>query len=131
MASLSYSYARARYLDAPELRRVPNSPEHMVSFKGAVPLFGKALTLATRLTVESLRLDRNSSDEDPPQEETEAAAIWDVVLSGQVDPGGLRYNVGVYNAADWRYTAPTAVQYTVPKFPQSGRTFLVSANMSF
>lgn len=134
MASLSYSYARARYLDESadvKLRRVPNSPEHMGSFKGALPIFGKALTLGTRLTVESVRLDRNVAEGDPPQTETEASAIWDVVLSGQVDLGGLRYNVGVYNVADWRYTAPTAVQFTIDKFPQSGRTFLVSANLTF
>ncbi|WP_437484784.1 TonB-dependent receptor [Sorangium sp. So ce1014] len=138
MASASYSYAKAQYLEdsgVDNLRQVPNSPEHMASFRGAVPLFGKALGLASRLTIEAPRYDRNVKEgrlEDgvPEQTQTEPAVIWDIVLSGQVDVGGLRYNVGVYNVGDWRYTAPTAAQYTIAKFPQNGRTFLASLNMS-
>ncbi|WP_438026231.1 TonB-dependent receptor domain-containing protein [Sorangium sp. So ce233] len=135
MASVSYSYAKAQYLeDAGEnqLRGVPNSPEHMGSVRGAVPLFGKALGLASRLTVEAPRYDRNvRATSDIKQTKTEPAVIWDIVLSGQVDVGGLRYNVGVYNVGDWRWTAPTAAQYTIAKFPQNGRTFLASVNMNF
>ncbi|WP_437953144.1 TonB-dependent receptor [Sorangium sp. So ce296] len=135
MASLSYSYAKARYLekgDANERRNVPNSPEHMASARGAAPLFGKAVVLASRLTVEAPRYDRNIKEDPalPPQTKTEPAVIWDIVVSGQLDVGNLRYNVGVYNVGDWRWTAPTAAQYTIAKFPQSGRTFLASLNMS-
>jgi len=135
MAAVQYSYSRARYSEASGvnlLRRVPNSPEHMGSFRGAVPLFGKELTLASRLTIESPRFDRNIATDSPlPQEQTEPAVIWDVVLSGQVDEYRLRYNVGVYNVGDWRYSLPTAPQYTIDKFPQSGRTFLASVNVNF
>ncbi|MGK4009159.1 TonB-dependent receptor [Sorangium sp. So ce1036] len=144
MASVSYSYAKAQYLEESgrnEWREVPNSPEHMGSIRGAMPLFGKALGLASRLTLEAPRHDRNvRTYEDVPPEErpvpiprqtkTEPAVIWDIVLSGQVDLGGLRYNVGVYNVGDWRWTAPTAAQYTIAKFPQNGRTFLASINMN-
>ncbi|AUX38413.1 hypothetical protein SOCE836_106570 [Sorangium cellulosum] len=135
MASLSYSYAKARYLEdsgVNERREVPNSPEHMASARGAAPLFGKAVVLASRLTVEAPRFDRNISTASsaPPQTKTEPAMIWDIVVSGQLDVGNLRYNVGVYNVADWRWTAPTAAQYTIAKFPQNGRTFLASLNMS-
>ncbi|WP_438017400.1 TonB-dependent receptor [Sorangium sp. So ce315] len=135
MASVSYSYAKAQYLeDAGEnqLRAVPNSPEHMASFRGAVPLFGKALGLASRLTVEAPRYDRNirATDLLNSQTKTDPVVIWDIVLSGQVDVGGLRYNVGVYNVGDWQWTAPTAAQYTIAKFPQNGRTFLASLNMN-
>ncbi|AUX27687.1 hypothetical protein SOCEGT47_082850 [Sorangium cellulosum] len=142
MASVSYSYAKAQYLekgDANALRQVPNSPEHMGSIRGAMPLFGKALGLASRLTVEAPRYDRNvrTYEElppelrpDVPQTKTEPVVIWDIVVSGQVDLGGLRYNVGVYNVGDWRWSAPTAAQYTIAKFPQNGRTFLASINMN-
>ncbi|KYF52293.1 TonB-dependent receptor [Sorangium cellulosum] len=134
MASVSYSYAKAQYLeDAGEnqLRAVPNSPEHMASVRGAVPLFGKALGLASRLTVEAPRYDRNvRATSEIEQTQTEPVVIWDLVLSGQVDVGGLRYNVGVYNVGDWQWTAPTAAQYTIAKFPQNGRTFLASLNMN-
>lgn len=134
MVSASYSYARAQYLedDGENLhRRVPNSPEHMASVRGAVPLFGKALGLASRLTVEAPRFDRYIKETDPKEQtETEPVVIWDIVLSGQVDVGGLRYNVGVYNVGDWRWRAPTASQYTVEKFPQNGRTFLASLNLT-
>lgn len=134
MASASYSYAKAQYLEdsgVDNLRNVPNSPEHMGSIRGAVPLFGKALGLASRLTVEAPRYDRNVYTASPePQTKTEPVVIWDIVLSGQVDVGGLRYNVGVYNVGDWRWRAPTAAQYTIAKFPQNGRTFLASLNMN-
>ncbi|WP_437762507.1 TonB-dependent receptor [Sorangium sp. So ce281] len=128
MASLSYSYSRARYLDKgdvdDELKKVPNSPEHMAAVKGTVPLFGKALMLSTRLTVESSRIDKNLTETDP-------AVIWDVVLSGQTDVAGLRYNMGVYNVADWEYEAPISPQFTATRMPQAGRTFLLSANLNF
>ncbi|KYF70285.1 TonB-dependent receptor domain-containing protein [Sorangium cellulosum] len=134
MASVSYSYAKAQYLEdagVNQLRAVPNSPEHMGSVRGAVPLFGKALGLASRLTVEAPRYDRNvRANPDISQTKTDPVVIWDIVLSGQVDVGGLRYNVGVYNVGDWRWTAPTAAQYTIAKFPQNGRTFLASLNMN-
>ncbi|MGK3988957.1 TonB-dependent receptor [Sorangium sp. So ce136] len=134
MASASYSYAKAQYLEKSgvnERREVPNSPEHMASVRGAAPLFGKAVVLASRLTVEAPRYDRNVLvDPNTTQTQTEPAVIWDIVLSGQLDVGGLRYNVGVYNVGDWRWTAPTAAQYTIAKFPQNGRTFLASVNMS-
>lgn len=142
MASASYSYAKAQYLEedgVDKLRQVPNSPEHMGSVRGAAPLFGKAVVLASRLTVEAPRFDRNVKTyegETPPpdgvpnQTKTEPAVIWDIVVSGQLEVGGLRYNVGVYNVGDWRYTAPTAAQYTIAKMPQNGRTFLASLNMS-
>ncbi|KYF95923.1 TonB-dependent receptor [Sorangium cellulosum] len=142
MAAASYSYAKARYLEESGVnkrRNVPNSPEHMASARGAAPLFGKAVVLASRLTVEAPRYDRNVKTYEgevppetgiPPQTKTEPVVIWDIVISGQLDVGNLRYNVGVYNVADWRWRAPTAAQYTIAKFPQSGRTFLASLNMS-
>ncbi|HTN91448.1 MAG TPA: TonB-dependent receptor [Sorangium sp.] len=133
MASASYSYAKAQYLEdagVDERRQVPNSPEHMGSVRGAAPLFGKAVVLASRLTVEAPRYDRNVLTSSPEQTKTEPVVIWDIVLSGQLDVGGLRYNVGVYNVGDWRWTAPTAAQYTIAKFPQNGRTFLASVNMN-
>ncbi|WP_437548143.1 TonB-dependent receptor [Sorangium sp. So ce367] len=128
MASVSYSYSRARYLRDEGvdevLTKVPNSPEHMAAVKGTVPLFGKALMLSTRLTVESQRIDKNLKETDP-------AVIWDVVLSGQTDVAGLRYNMGVYNVADWEYEAPISPQFTATRMPQAGRTFLLSANLNF
>ncbi|WP_437676131.1 TonB-dependent receptor domain-containing protein [Sorangium sp. So ce131] len=128
MASASYSFARARYLRegdvSDEEETVPNSPEHMVSVKGAVPVLGKALTLATRLTVEAPRLDKTLTKTDP-------AVIWDVVLSGQADVAGLRYNVGVYNVADWEYEGPISPQFSATRIAQPGRTFLLSANLNF
>src|SRR5207237_1155095 len=65
MAAATYSFSRVRY-DAPGLRNVPNSPQHLGSLKIAVPVLLRALTAMTRVSVEGPRWDRNSSPDDPP-----------------------------------------------------------------
>ena len=79
MLALSYSFQRSRFSNgdslsallgfdkSPEFRRVANSPEHLGSVKGALPILGRALTLASRLSVESGRYDRNERRGDDAQ----------------------------------------------------------------
>ena len=96
MAAATYSFSRVRY-DAPGLRNVPNSPQHLGSLKIAVPVVQRALTAMTRVSVEGPRWDRNASPEDPPQRQTGTAVIWDLVLSGELPEWHARYSLGVYN----------------------------------
>ncbi|AKT37053.1 TonB-dependent receptor domain-containing protein [Chondromyces crocatus] len=129
MAAASYSFSQARYTNQDEAPyvNVPNSVQHMGSLRGAIPLFGKLLALASKITIEGPRYDAVAAD----QQLTDPAFIWDLVLSGQLDRGGLSYNVGVYNLADWRYSLPLGPDFTPRRLPQNGRTFLASANLNF
>lgn len=143
MVAASYSYQRSTYLagsstsDALELnedpsrRRVANSPEHLGSLKAAVPISGRDVTLGSRVSAEGPRHDRYELDADPPQRRVSGAVIWDVVFSGAAPRWGLRWAAGVYNAFDWRYSAPVSAELVQRRIVQNGRTALFSADVSF
>jgi outer membrane receptor for ferrienterochelin and colicin len=143
MLSLSYSIQRSRFLSedslssllafekSPDFRRVANSPEHLGSVKGALPILGRNLTLASRLSWESGRYDRNELRTDEPQGKTDAFAIWDIVLTGREERSRLSWAVGVYNAFDWRYALPVSAEFSQRSIMQNGRSFLASADVAF
>ncbi len=143
MLAVSYSFQRSRFLNgtsmssllafnqSPDFRRVANSPEHLASVKAALPILGRAVTLASRLSVESGRYDRNERTNDDPQGKTEAFAIWDIVLTGREARHGFSWAAGVYNAFDWRYSLPVSVEFPQRTITQDGRTFLFSADVAF
>lgn len=150
MLGADYGYQHSRFLasdavsdlftPAPDLRRVPNSPEHLASLKAAVPILGRGLTLANRVTVQGAVYDRNedASTPCPPcQTKLDPSVIWDMVLTGREDRWGLTYSVGAYNVTDWRYSAPVSNEFTqdsgrsLTSIVQNGRTFLASANVRF
>ena len=131
MLSASYSYQNVQYVNDPTLREVPNAPSHLASFRGAFPILGRTLMGMTRLTVEGPRADRNVRVTDPPQGTTDWAAIWDLVLSGEVERMGVRYNVGLYNVANWRYDAVLSGEFRQRTIVQNGRTVLASLSTWF
>lgn len=143
MLAATYSFQRSRFLkdsafssllkfdQSPDFRHVANSPEHLGSIKGALPLLGRALTLASRLTVESGRYDRNERVQDDVQSKTEAFAIWDIVVTGREERHHFSWAAGVYNAFDWRYDLPVSAEFTQRTILQDGRTFLFSADVAF
>ena len=143
MLGADYAYQYSQFLSstslsdlftltrANNLRHVPNSPHSLASFKGAVPVLVRGMTLATRVTVQGPVYDRNEVVGDPPQSKIDSSVIWDLVLSGREDRWGLTYSIGVYNVTDWRYYAPVSVEFTQPSIVQNGRTFLASANWRF
>jgi outer membrane receptor protein involved in Fe transport len=143
MLALSYSVQRSRFLSNDSLsalfgfersadyRRVANSPEHLASVKGALPILGRALTLASRLSIESGRFDRNEDVGSDPQGTTDAFAIWDVVVTGSEERHGFSWAAGVYNAFDWRYTLPVSAEFTQQRIAQDGRSFLLSGELKF
>ena len=115
----------------PQRRNVANAPTHLASVKGAVPIIGHGLTAATRLSLEGPRWDRFEDVGDAPQEQTDAAVVWDIVLSGRELRWGLSYALGVYNAFDWRYSLPVSDELRQRTIDQAGRTLLASAELAF
>jgi hypothetical protein len=131
MLGATYSYQKARYDGGNGLRDVPNSLEHLASFKGAVPILGRTLMAMSRVSIEGPRPDRNDAADAPPQESTPTGVIWDFVLSGEVERMGVRYALGVYNAMDWRYTAIPSGEFRQRQIVQAGRTLLANVTVSF
>lgn len=131
MLAGSYSLQRAEYLDDPNLRRVPNSPVQLASMKGAVPILGRTLMGMTRVSVEGPRPDRNDRTTDAPQGTTDTGVIWDIVLSGEAEKLGVKYAIGAYNVADWRYDAVPSGEFRQRTIVQNGRTFLATVSLSF
>jgi len=130
---------RARYLQNEDgaLRNVPNSPELLGSVRGAVPIIARALLLTSRVTYVGSRWDRYDSTLDengdfaPHQDKTGAAVLWDVVFTGEAERTGIRYAVGVYNAFDWRFTAPVSREFIQRSILQNGRTLYASVSVAF
>ncbi|HEY8077982.1 MAG TPA: TonB-dependent receptor [Labilithrix sp.] len=145
MLGASYSFQKSRYLasrsitelaafsQASDLREVPNSPNHLGSIRGGVPIIQRALVLMSRITLEGPRYDRNDSNAPgtPPQGTTPPVFLWDFVFSGQEPRWGLTYAFGVYNAFDTRWTVPVSAEFRQTQIPQNGRTLMALAAISF
>lgn len=145
MVSASYSLQKSRYLKssaigdilsfapARDLREVPNSPNHLASVKGGVPIIGRALILMNRITVEGPRPDRNDAAGPglPPQLSTPPSVLWDIVFSGGEPRWGLQYAIGIYNAFDARWSVPVSAEFRQTTMPQNGRTFLATGALTF
>ena len=130
MLAGQYSLSLARYVkNDQDLRQVPNSPPHLASVKGAVPIIGRSLTVMSRATLEGSRYDRLETVGDSPQGKTDAAVVWDVVFSGEMMNSKVHYNIGAYNIADWHYSAPVSGEFRMTTIPQPGRTLLASVNV--
>jgi len=131
MLAGTYTYQKARYTGDNTLRDVPNSIEHLASFRGAVPILGRTLMAMTRVSFEGPRPDRNELRTDAPQLTTDPAVIWDFVLSGEVERMAVRYALGIYNALDWKYSVIPSGEFRQRQLVQNGRTVLASLTLSF
>ncbi|MDF2695529.1 MAG: hypothetical protein K0S65_3912 [Labilithrix sp.] len=112
---------------------MPNSPNHLASIRGGVPILSRALMLMSRLTFEGPRFDRNDTNgpDEPAQRSTASAFLWDVVFSGSEARWGLSYGFGVYNAFDARWRVPVSAEFRPTTIVQSGRTLLAYAAVTF
>jgi outer membrane receptor protein involved in Fe transport len=108
---------------------VPNSPWLLAGIKGAMPIVGRALRLATRVSYVSNRWDRDDQPGNPAQTQTPAAIVWDVSLHGEADDGHIRYSLGVYNLADVRSPVPVSSEFQQVSYPQVGRTIMASLDL--
>jgi outer membrane receptor protein involved in Fe transport len=144
MVAASYSFQRAVYLasgsladfvsmtHSPLYREVPNSPTHLASVRGAVPILSRGLTLMSRLSFDGPRYDSNDTPAaGAPQSRTDSAIVWDVVFSGSEVRWGLNYSLGVYNAFDSRAMYPVSNEFRQTAISMTGRSFMASANVSF
>ncbi len=143
MVAANYTLQKAEYLNDPNAREVPNSPRHLGSIKGVVPIVGRALTLGTRLSVIGPSYDLNKRNtalgcddgngnlQCAPQGKTDAGAVWDIVLSGEAERLKLRYAVGLYNAMDWKYSTVPSAEYAQRTIRQPGRNVYAQVTMSF
>ncbi len=132
MASATVSVQKARYLDAPDLRQVPNSPYVLGSLKGAAPIVGKSLMLMARVSVEGPRFDSFTGTTDTePQLKSRVGILGDLVFTGEIERLNARYSVGVYNLADSRYETAPSREYRQRFILQNGRSFLANVTVSF
>ena len=124
MLVAQYSFQRTRIDALFDGEQLPNSPTHMGSVKLVAPITSRALRLASRVSTDLGRLDRNLDEADP-------AVLWDLTLSGEGQGMGLRYSIGVRNLLDWRYTQPVGDDIPDLGVPQAGRTFQVEVSAQF
>lgn len=144
MLSASTSVQKASYLNDDNLRQVPNSPWVLGSAKAVVPIIGRSLVLATRVSVEGPRFDTRVSRRDiacdpeglaevtcPRQGTTDTGVVWDLVFSGVVERFNATYNVGVYNAMDWQYDTVPSTEFAQRTIRQRPRSFLAQVALNF
>ena len=127
MLAASYGYQRAQRTGTTESDPVlDNVPEHLASVRAVVPVVRDIVSLGFRATLESPRRVRFHADE-----RTRPAVVADATLSGALSSVGLRYVLGVYNLADWRYEVPVDSTFASRTMPQNGRRFLFNLQYTF
>jgi outer membrane receptor for ferrienterochelin and colicins len=127
MFGLSYGYERAQYLDplAPDPRFI-NTPEHLASIRGVLPIVKDLVSLGARATLEAPRRIGLTN-----QGRTGTAVIADLTLSGGVKRFGLSYVLGIYNVTDARYAYPVTETYLSKTVAQNGRTLLADLTFTY
>lgn len=121
--NLHYAYQNTRAGKLLAGRELVNSPEHSVGAKAIVPLLNRTIRLATKLGVQTGRLDRSGG-------RTEPTVQWDVTLSGEIPSAGLRYAVGLRNMLDWQTRHPVAEDVDDLSVLQNGVELTVDLSFS-
>ena len=106
-----------------------NRQQHMSNFparnwgvRAIAPIVGRQLLLGTRFTYVDKRWTRYDPTANENQVQTNAAVLWDVVLSGEERRFGLGYYLGAYNLFDWHYSLPVGFEFKQQTMPQLGRS---------
>jgi len=144
LLSASASAQKARYLNDDNLRDVPNSPLVLGALKAMMPIIGRTLNLATRLSVEGPRYDNALRRSDiacdptsmtsaacPAQGRTTTGAVWDIVFTGAIERFDANYALGLYNAMDWSYDTVPSTEYAQRTIRQRPRSVLASLSLKF
>lgn len=131
MAGAMLSVQKAKYLDAPELQEVPNSPTVLGSLKGAAPIVGRSLMVMARVSIDGSRFDSYVRKSEGEQLQSRVGVVGDLVFSGEVERLDARYAIGVYNLADSRYDSAPSREYRLRFVPQAGRSLMANVTVSF
>jgi outer membrane receptor protein involved in Fe transport len=115
----------------PGRRNVANVPAQNLAFRVFAPILDRRLLLGTRWTLLDRRWDRNDRISDAPQTQTDAAVLWDIVLSGHEEHYGLSYYGGVYNLFNWHYTLPVGFEFNQRTMPQLGRSVVAGIGWQY
>ncbi|MES1175430.1 MAG: TonB-dependent receptor [Myxococcales bacterium] len=144
MLSASTSVQKARYLNDTNLREVPNSPLVLASAKGMMPIIGRTLNLATRVSIEGQRYDNQVHKADvtcdanglaavacPSQGTTDTGVIWDLMFTGALERFDANYAVGFYNLMNWQYDTVPSTEFTQRTIRQRPRSVVASVSVKF
>jgi len=109
-----------------------------------MPLIGRTLKLASRLSVEGPRYDNAIFNKDvtcdpnaavavacPAQGNTTTGVVWDLVLTGAIERFDANYAVGLYNLMDWQYDTVPSTEYAQRTIRQRPRSALASLSLKF
>jgi outer membrane receptor protein involved in Fe transport len=144
MLSASTSVQKARYLNDSNLRQVPNSPLVLAAAKAMMPIIGRTLNLATRVSVEGSRYDNQVHNVDvacdpaganavpcPAQGTTTPGVVWDLVFSGGLERFDANYSLGLYNVMDWQYDTVPSSEFVQRTIRQRPRTVAAAVSLKF
>jgi outer membrane receptor for ferrienterochelin and colicins len=134
MFAAYYGYQRVEYIPVDGVTsdavrqnpRLVNAPEHLASIRGVVPLVPELASLGARLSLEAPRQIDIAGTEN-----TRAAVVADLTLSGNVRRFGVGYVLGVYNLADQRFDYLTQGNFLARLSRQNGRTVLLNLNVQY
>lgn len=107
-----------------ESGRLTNSPLALVGVRAAAPVVPGSVTAATRLRVESSRLDTEGYTTDP-------TLLWDLVFTGRVPSIGLEWGAGAKNLLDSRVSWPGGEDLPAAQVSQPGRVVYAEATVTF
>ena len=124
MVALVPAVQQARSGDLLTGEELSNAPWFLTSLKAAAPLLPGQVNAASRLCVETGRLDVAG-------DRTEPALLWDLTLTGAVPSLRLDWAAGVRNVLDWDVRWPTSGDTVEPTVGQPGRGFFAETTVSF
>lgn len=102
-------------------QHMANFPARSAGLRAVAPIMARQLTLGTRFTYIDSRWTRYDPSNNEMQSQTNAAVLWDLVLSGEEQRVGIGYYLGAYNLFDWRYSLPVGFEFKQQTMPQAGR----------
>lgn len=132
MVAGTYAWQRTRVGDLFGGERLPNSPEHLASVRGIMPIVPELVSLAIRLRAESRRQALVlATDGTPRLVDGDVPLLADVVVSGEIRRWHLSYAIGLRNVFGWRYGYPAGEEVSLALVPQAGRTFFLQTTLSY
>jgi len=118
-----YTYQNTRAGSPVTGTEIVNSPEHIVGARAVVPIIRRSMRLATRLGVQTGRLNRDGG-------RTEPVVKWDLTLSGELPVAGLRYAIGARNLLDWSIRHPVGGDVEDVTVLQEGVELMIDLSLS-